>query len=81
MWLVTKLSIVAMALALTACSSQHSSQHDGTRLVIDWEQVERIERAARGQVDIVWLNYPYKRLDASGQVVERINQHGEVIGR
>lgn len=79
MWLVIKLSIIAGALALSACSSQPSSQHAGTRLVIDWDQVNRVERAAQGQVDIIWINYPYKRLDADGRVVERINQHGEVI--
>lgn len=79
MWLLIKLSIIAGALALSACSSQQSSQYAGTRLVIDWDQVNRVERAAHGQADIIWINYPYKRLDANGRVVERINQHGEVI--
>lgn len=79
MWLIIKLSVIAGALALSACSSQQSSQYAGTRLVIDWDQVNRVERAAQGQADIIWVNYPYKRLDANGRVVERIDQYGEVI--
>ncbi|MGX5913964.1 hypothetical protein ACR0ST_04465 [Aliidiomarina sp. Khilg15.8] len=81
MWLTIKLSVIAAALALTACSSQHSSQYDKTRLVIDWEQVNRVERANRGTASVIWINYPYKRIDSDGRVVERINRHGEVIAR
>jgi hypothetical protein len=79
MWLSIKLVVISAALALTACSSQQSGQYQATRLVVDWEQVQRVENAARGQADVIWVNYPYKRLDANGRVVERINQHGEVI--
>lgn len=81
MRLKTKLFVIAVAFGLTACSSQQSSQYAGTRLVVDWDQVNRVERAARGSADIIWINYPYKRIDADGRVMERINRHGEVIAR
>ncbi|RUO33956.1 hypothetical protein [Aliidiomarina soli] len=81
MWLVTKLSVAAVVIGLTACAGNQGSQYEGTRLVIDWDQVNRVEQSTRGNASLFWVNYPRKRIDAEGRVVERINQHGEVIAR
>lgn len=78
--LAATLATAVFGLTLVGCSS-HQSNYEGTRLVVDWEQVQRVEQSARGNASVIWLNYPRKRLDAQGRVVERINQHGEVVAR
>lgn len=54
--------VLSVVWFLTACAGQ---SQQSTRLVVDWEKVERVEAAHAGRAgpsDVIWLHYPRKRV-------------------
>lgn len=59
------LMIAVAAMLLAGCTSA-GGYSSNSRLVVDWEEVARIERAARASgVDVVWVQYPMKRVSTT----------------
>lgn len=69
--------VTVMALLLAACAHQGGS---GSRMVIDWDEVERVERAHRAAgntSEVVWVNYPMRRVSVAEKSADEASADDE----